>query len=162
PGKVNYFRGNDPRKWRTGIPTYAKVRYRGVYAGVDVVYYGAQRQLEYDFVVAPGADPTRIRLAVTGAEALGVDGAGDLLLRTATGALRLHKPLIYQGMGSARREVDGGYVVIGKDRVGFRVAAYDAGKPLVIDPVLSYSTYLGGGLADIGYYGIAVDSAGNA
>ena len=162
PGKVNYFRGNDPRKWRTGIPTYAKVRYRGVYAGVDVVYYGAQRQLEYDFVVAPGADPTRIRLAVTGAEALGVDGAGDLLLKTATGALRLHKPLIYQGMGSARREVDGGYVVIGKDRVGFRVAAYDAGKPLVIDPVLSYSTYLGGGLADIGYYGIAVDSAGNA
>jgi PKD repeat protein len=159
-GKVNYFRGNDPRKWLTGIPTYTKVRYRDVYAGVDVVYYGAQRQLEYDFVVAPGADPTRIRLAVTGAEALGVDGAGDLLLKTATGALRLHKPLIYQEGDAGRQEIAGGYVLLGKDRVGFRVAAYDAGRPLVIDPVLSYSTYLGGICGDAGY-GIAVDSAGD-
>jgi PKD repeat protein len=160
PGKVNYFRGNDPHKWRTGVPTYTKVRYRDVYAGVDVVYYGAQRQLEYDFVVAPGADPTRIRLAVTGAEALGVDGAGDLLLTTATGALRLHKPLIYQEGDAGRQEIAGGYVLLGKDRVGFRVAAYDAGRPLVIDPVLSYSTYLGGICGDAGY-GIAVDSAGD-
>ncbi len=160
-GKANYFTGNDPQKWRTGIPTYAKVRYRDVYPGVDVVYYGAQQQLEYDFVVAPGADPTRIRLAVTGAEALSVDAAGDLVLQTASGALRLHKPLIYQVRDGVRQEIAGGYVLLGKDRVGFRVAAYDTGRPVVIDPVLSYSTYLGGGSSDIGY-GIAVDSAGNA
>ena len=172
-GKVNYLTGKDPQRWRTGIPTYAKVRYRDVYPGVDVVYYGAQRQLEYDFVVAPGADPARIRLAVTGAEALNIDATGDLVLRTAGGALRLHKPLIYQETGGARKEIAGGYVLLGKDRVGFRVAAYDTETPLVIDPVLSYSTFLGGASivcdetgctnnnTDYGV-GIAVDSAGNA
>ena len=103
-GRVNYLTGKDPQKWRTGIRTYAKVRYRDVYPGVDVVYYGAQRQLEYDFVVAPGADPTRIRLAVTGAEALNIDATGDLVLWTAGGALRLHKPLIYQESGGARKK----------------------------------------------------------
>jgi PKD repeat protein len=162
PGKTNYFIGNDPQKWRTGIPTYAKVAYREVYPGVDVVYYGAQRQLEYDFVVAPGADPTLIRLAVTGAETLRIDGAGDLVLQTANGALRLHKPVVYQETGTARQKIIGGYVLLGRDRVGFRVAAYDTARPLVIDPVLSYSTYLGGS----SYYehasSVAVDSAGNA
>jgi PKD domain/Beta-propeller repeat len=161
PGKANYFIGNDPHKWRTGIPTYAKVAYRDVYPGIDVVYYGAQRQLEYDFIVAPGADPAQIRLAVTGAEALGVDEAGDLVLRTAGGTLKLNKPLIYQETGGKKQQIAGGYVLLDKDRVGFRVAAYDAGKPLVIDPVLSYSTYLGGSNDDFGW-AIAVDSAGNA
>ena len=161
PGKVNYFRGNDPHKWRTGIPTYTKVRYRDVYAGVDVVYYGARRQLEYDFVVAPGADPTQIRLAVNGAEALSVDTTGDLVLRTMGGALRLHKPLIYQETDHARKEIAGGYVLLGKDQVGFHIAAYDTRRPVVIDPVLSYATYLGGINDDFGW-AIAVDSAGNA
>jgi streptogramin lyase len=161
PGRVNYFIGNDPHKWRANIPTYAKVGYREVYPGVDVVYYGAQGRLEYDFIVAPGADPTRIRLDVTGAEKLGVDTTGDLVLQTSSGALRLHRPLIYQEKAGVRQEIDGGYVLVGKDQIGIRVAAYDAGRPLVIDPVLSYSTYLGGTALDFGY-SIAVDSAGNA
>jgi PKD repeat protein len=173
PGTANYFTTKDPHKWRTAIPTYAKVKYRDVYPGVDVVYYGAQRQLEYDFVVAPGADPARIRLAVTGANALSVDAAGDLVLQTASGALRLHKPLIYQVRDGARQEIAGGYVLFGKDRVGFRIATYDSQRPVVIDPVLSYATYLGGSSVVCDEYGcsnnnidygagIAVDSAGNA
>src|SRR2546422_631404 len=161
PGKVNYFVGNDPDKWRTGITTYTKVRYRDVYPRVDVVYYGAQRQLEYDFIVAPRAHPTPIRLVVTGAEAHRVDGAGDLMLQTSSGALRLHKPLIYQEAGGVRQEIAGSYVLFGKGRVGFRVAAYDTGRPLVIDPVLSYSTYLGGSTRGYGYR-IAVGRARNA
>jgi Bacterial Ig-like domain (group 3)/Beta-propeller repeat len=160
-GKVNYFIGNEPGKWRTAVPTYAKVKYRDVYPGVDLVYYGAQRRLEYDFIVAPGADPARIRLAVSGVDTLRMDATGDLVLRTSSGALRLHKPLIYQEVGGVRREVAGNYVLRGRRQAGIRVAAYDARRPLVIDPGLSYSTYLGGSAGDYGY-GIAVDAAGNA
>jgi hypothetical protein len=86
PGKVNYLRGNDPRRWRTGVPTYGKVRYHGVYPGVDLVYYGDQRRLEYDFIVAPGADPRRVRLGFIGARAVRLEKRGDLLLQTAAGA----------------------------------------------------------------------------
>jgi len=170
PGKVSYFIGNDPKQWRTDIPTYARLEYRDVYPGVDLIYHGAQGSLEYDFVVAPGADPSGIALAFHGAEKLEIDSEGNLLLRVAGGSLRQQKPHIYQEVDGVRRKIDGGYVFRslsqrdsshGARGIGFHVAAYDTSKPLIIDPVLSYSTYLG----DIGFdegRGIAVDSSGNA
>src|SRR5207245_1461810 len=161
PGKANYFIGSDPANWRTDVPTYAKVRYKNVYPGIDLIYYGNQRQLEYDFVVSPGADPTRIRLGFQGADKLEVDAKGDLVLHTATGVSRHRKPVIYQEVDGARRGIAGGYVLEGARRVGFRVAAYDARRPLVIDPALFYSTYLGGGGADF-IQTTALDASGNA
>jgi Beta-propeller repeat len=161
PGKVNYFIGNDPKKWRTDVPIYTKVRYTDIYPGVDLVYYGSPGQLEYDFVVAPGADPRAITLSVEGAEKLEVDTRGDLVLRLASGQIRQRKPLIYQEIDGVRREIPGGYVLNRGGRVGFQVSAYDAASPLVIDPVLVYSTYLGGGRDDLGGK-VAVDSTGSA
>jgi hypothetical protein len=144
PGKSNYFIGNDPRKWRAGIPTYAKVKYRGVYPGIDLVFYGDRRQLEHDFVVAPGADPAAIALAFDGAENVKINDQGDLVLCSSEGEVRLHKPQIYQEGNGGREAVAGHYIVKADGRVGFKVAQYDGARPLVIDPVLSYSTYLGG------------------
>jgi hypothetical protein len=161
PGKTNYFIGNDPTKWRTNVPTYAKVQYTNVYPRIDLIYYGKQGQLEYDFVVGPGADPKRILLGFQGADRLEVDASGDLVMHTAAGTIRQQKPIIYQEVNGGRREIPGGYVLKGARRVGFQVAAYDASRPLVIDPVLFYSTYLGGSGNDDGI-GIAVDAAGNA
>jgi hypothetical protein len=172
PGKSNYFLGNDPAKWRTNVPTYRKVEYREVYPGVSLVYYGNQRQLEYDFVVAPGADPGQIRLGVEGADRVEVDAEGDLVLQaTAGGQVRFHKPLVYQEVDGARREVEGSFALRAsslksairnpKSEIGFEVAVYDPTCPLVIDPVLVYSTYLGGS-GDDWSWGIAVDSSGNA
>ena len=122
PGKVNYFIGRDPKTWRTNIPTYGRVRYGAVYRGIDLVYYGNGRQLEYDFIVAPGADPGVITLAFEGADALAVSAEGDLVLQTRGGELRLRKPLIYQEVGGTKRSVPGGYVVRGERGVGFQVA----------------------------------------
>jgi hypothetical protein len=161
PGKSNYFIGNDPAKWRTNVPAYAKVNYQQVYPGVDLVYHGTQGKLEYDFVVAPGADPGVIRLSFEGAERLELDAQGDLVLRTAAGELRQHRPVVYQEVAGARHAVSGNYVLRERREAGFEIARYDASQPLVIDPVLSYSTYLGGRDFDEGL-GIAVDSAGNA
>lgn len=161
PGKSNYFIGNDPKKWRNNVPTYAKVKYEGVYSGIDLVYYGNQRQLEYDFVVAPGADPRRIRFDVLGAKSISQDAHGDLLLRTSAGEVRWQKPVVYQEKDGVRQEIDGNYVVKHGHRVAFAVAGYDSKRPLVIDPVLGYSTYLGGSGTDAGA-GVAVDSSGNA
>ena len=161
PGNVNYFIGNDPTKWRTNVPTYAKVEYRDVYPGVNLVYYGNQRKLEYDFVVAPGADPGAIRLAFEGVDNLTLDTQGNLILHTVGGEIRQQVPIVYQESNGARREISGRYVLQGKDGVGFQVAAYDRTKPLVIDPVLVYSTYLGGSGFD-GGLGIALDASGNA
>ncbi|HEY6187057.1 MAG TPA: SBBP repeat-containing protein [Pyrinomonadaceae bacterium] len=162
PGRSNYFIGRDPQKWRTNLTGYSRVQYEGIYPGVDMVYYGKQRQLEYDFVVAPGADPHIIRLDFDGAEKIEIDEQGDLVLSLAGRQVRQHKPFMYQAEdGGRRREVSGGYVLKGDDEVGFRVGDYDASKPLIIDPVLSYSTYLGGNNSDIGD-SIAVDASGNA
>src|SRR2546422_1798207 len=175
PGIVNYFIGKDPKKWRTNIPTYAKVRHKDVYPGVDLVYYGNQRQLEYDFVVAPGGDPNRIKLAFQGAEDVRIDSQGDLILQVNGGEVRLLKPNVYQEIKGKKHTIDGRYILqtIQHDsrltnnvglgvQVGFQVAAYDANRPLVIDPaVLFYSTYLGGSGSDQAF-GIAVDLAGNA
>src|SRR5882672_10787022 len=162
PGKANYFVGRDRSKWRTNVPTYAKVQYKNVYPGIDLVYYGNQRQLEYDFVVAPGADPNKIVLGFKGAEKLAIDAQGDLVLQTRGGKIRQHKPVVYQDIDGARHEIAGSYVRKGANRIAFKIAAYDLTRPLVIDPVvLSYSTYLGGTSVDAGK-AIAVDAAGNA
>ncbi len=161
PGKVNYFIGNDPKKWHTNIPTYAKVKYQDVYPGVDLIYYGNQRQLEYDLIVAPGTDPKVITLAFEGADKFEIDAQDNLILHAVGEQIRLHKPLIYQDVKNVRQKISGGYVLKDNHKIGFRVAAYDASQPLIIDPVLSYSTYLGGSGHDYGD-GIVVDSDGNA
>ncbi|HEY3132394.1 MAG TPA: SBBP repeat-containing protein [Acidobacteriota bacterium] len=164
PGKTNYLVGADPNKWRTDVPTYAKVKYEAVYPGVDLLFYGTARQLEYDFVIAPGADPESIRLEFQTPQAgssLRIDFDGDLIVSTRTGEIRQHKPAIYQDLGGVRRTIPGGYVLKGKHLVGFQVGKYETDSPLVVDPVLVYSTYLGGGGDEEGH-GVAVDSAGNA
>ncbi len=160
PGVSNYLIGSDRSKWRTGIERFARVRYQGVYPGIDLVYYGNQRQLEYDFVVAPGADPRRIRMEFDGVKAMRLDANGDLVLTCDGGELRQHKPLVYQGDGAARREIAGRYAIEGR-KVSFRLARYDAHQPLVVDPKISYSTYLGSS-GDEGAFDIAVDDKGNA
>jgi uncharacterized repeat protein (TIGR01451 family) len=161
PGKSNYFKGNDASQWQTAIPNYTKVQYSDIYKGINLIYYGNQRQLEYDFVVASGADPNTIKLAFDGARKLRIDANGDLLLSTKTGDVRMHKPYVYQETENGRQTVTSRYVLKGKRQVGFEVAAYDNSKPLTIDPVLSYSTFLGGSNYEEGR-SIAVDSSGNA
>jgi Beta-propeller repeat len=160
-GKSNYFIGNDPSRWRRNVTSYAQVRYSSVYPGIDLIYYGNQQQLEYDFVVSPGADPDAIELSFDGADRMEVDARGDLILHTEGGELRQRKPLTYQEMNGRRREIASRYVLRGGQQVGFEVAAYDPARPLVIDPVLGYSTYLGGTASDVAQ-GVAVDAAGNA
>jgi hypothetical protein len=161
PGSVNYFLGNDPSRWLTDVATFGRVEYQGVYAGIDLVYYGTREgELEYDFVVAPGADPSVIALSFSGTSGVGLESNGDLVLEAGGGSLRQHKPVLYQTVGGARREVSGSYVVRDGGQVGFEVGAYDPGLPLVIDPVLSYGSYYGGSGTDQGL-GAAVDSSGN-
>ncbi len=161
-GKINYFRGNDPSKWQTNVKTYAAVRYRGIYEGVDLVYYGnAQGRMEYDFVVAAGADPRQISLQIEGAKSVGVDAAGDLVIATPAGEMRQRRPEVYQEVEGGRRGVEGGYMVEPGGRVRFSLGEYERAAPLVIDPVLEYSTYLGGSGFDVAG-GIAIDSARNA
>ncbi len=160
PGTSNYFIGNDPAKWQTNVPTYAKVKYEAIYSGIDLVYYGNQRQLEYDFIVAPGADPRRIQFDVRGAKRIRRDEHGDLVLKVGDGEIRWHKPVVYQEKDGARQLLAARYAITDKTRVGFALAKYDASRPLYIDPLI-YSTYLGGSAWDQGN-GIAVDGAGNA
>jgi Bacterial Ig domain/Beta-propeller repeat/Carboxypeptidase regulatory-like domain len=162
PGRSNYFTGSDRSKWRAGVRNYARAQYSQVYPGIDLVYYGNQRQLEYDFIVAPGADPKTIALNFGGAEKIEVDGSGDLVLHTPGGKVRQRKPVLYQEVNGERQMVAGSYALRGRDEAGFNVGDYDASKPLVIDPVLEYSTYLGSsGSGDVGY-DVAVDKDGNA
>lgn len=161
PSKSNYFIGNDPDRWSTSIPAYAKVECQQVYPGVDLVYHGKQGQLELDFVLAPGADPEAIALKIRGSQAIEIDSRGDLRLSMEGGEVRLHSPQLYQQSGNTRHNVAGSYVLAHEDEVHFQVAAYDRRRPLVIDPVLTYSTYLGGSNADFAQ-AVAVDSAGNA
>ena len=160
-GKVNYLTGNDRTRWQTGVPTYRRVRYDDVWPGVDLVWHGTRSALEYDFVVAPGADPSRIRLRFDGAQRLRVDAAGDLVVTTAAGDLVQQAPVLYQEGANGRTPVHGTYVLRGKRQVAFRIGAYDTTRPLVIDPVLAYATYLGGTLDDEAL-GIAVDAQGQA
>ncbi len=168
-GTSNYFIGNDPAKWHTKVPNYAKVKYKGIYPGIDLVYYGNQRQLEYDFIVAPGADPRRIAFDVEGAKRIRKDAQGDLVLKmeTGDGELRWHRPVVYQEKNGARQLVTAHYAITDTNRVTFELAKYDAGRPLYIDPLI-YSTYLGSDVNECvcntfaNPVGIAVDNAGNA
>lgn len=160
-GTSNYLIGSAPSHWRTNVPQYAKVKYEGLYPGTDLVFYGDEHALEGDFVVNPGANPNAIRLSIEGARTLRIDEKGDLVMATEGDALVLKRPLIYQIIKGARRLVRGGYVVRNGTEIGFRIAPYDHNRPLVIDPVIAYSTYLGGSNYDAAVR-IAVDSAGNA
>lgn len=159
PGVSHYYVGQDPAHWHTQIPNYAKVRYSSVYPGVDLVYYGNQQQLEYDFVVAPGADPNAIAVDFKGVDSLTVNEAGDLVLATSGGSFVQHKPVIYQDVDGERRIIAGRYAVDGT-RVTFKIASYDPTRPLVIDPTLAYATFFGGKDFDYGN-SIAVDPQGN-
>ncbi len=161
PGRSHYFIGSDPAKWRTNIPHYARVRYRGVYPGIDLVCYGDPRRLEFDFVVAPGGNPKVIQLRLEGHRLLRIDGQGNLIVQFEGMEIQQLKPVVYQEVNGRRVEVAGRYVLRGPDRVTFHLGPYDPGHPLVIDPVLIYSTYLGGNFRD-NAWGIAADASGNA
>ncbi len=164
PAKAHYFLGSDPRAWRTNLPTYAKVRYADIYPGIDMIFYGNAKQLEYDFIVAPGNDPACIRLAFEGPEQIELDPHGDLVLSTATGKIEQHKPGVYQEVGGIRQEISGEYVLSEERQVSFQIGSYDHNVPLIIDPALVYSSYLGGSGGENGRFmaGIAVDSEGQA
>ncbi len=163
PGKTNYFRGQDPRKWHTNIANYARVRYENIYPGVNLLYYGNQGRLEYDFEVKPGTEPGIIRLRFPGAQQVHVDKAtDDLLVRAGRSDVRFHRPVVYQTDDRGGKSYLAGRYVLDASRhsVGFRVSRYDQRRTLVIDPTLSYSTYLGGSQDDEGT-ALAVDSSGD-
>jgi hypothetical protein len=163
--RVNYFIGNDPKKWHTDVPAYAKVKYAGIYPGIDLVFYGNRSELEYDFVLAPGANPKTIALDVDGASKMHLDARGNLVMSVAGVSVNLKKPNAYQDLNGVRHEVAGNYAITNNREVRFALANYDRTKPLTIDPVVTYSTYVGGsGNAsggDVGN-GIALDGSGDA
>jgi hypothetical protein len=180
PGKVNYFIGDEPSRWRSNVLTYAKVGYQDVYPGIDVTYYGRDQQLEYDFIVSPGADPNLIKLNFAGADGAEIDPGGNLVLHTAAGDVIQQKPYLYQLVDGVRKEIAGNFVLTTKhsplrasqdaiatqdsrlSTISFDVGTYDSSKPLIIDPLfLRYSSYLGGiGNGDLGY-AVAADESGN-
>src|SRR5579871_985144 len=169
PGRSNYYIGNDPSRWATGVQHYAAVQVSGVYPGIDLAYRAEGGAIEYDFTVAAGADPRRIRLAFDGARSVRLDAAGNLRVRTEHGELVHRAPLLYQEAGAGRRPVRGRFVMAGAREVRFNVESYDRAQPLVIDPTIGFSTYLGGSSytdssrttttqGDAGY-GIVVDAS---
>ncbi len=170
PGIANYFLGKDPSSWHTNVPTYAKVQYSGVYPGVDLVYYGNQHQLEYDFLVTPHANPKQVRLHFAGAKRLSLKPDGDLTVTARHGEVAFHKPAVYQTINGQRHAVEGRFTLLARNKVGFQLGNYDHTQELVIDPILAYSTYLGGSGIFIPQTGmvygdsasaIAVDSSGD-
>jgi hypothetical protein len=162
-GRSNYLIGNDPAKWHRNVPQFSRVKYRSVYPGVDLIYYGNHRQLESDYVVAPGADPQQIALQVSGADRLHMSPQGDLVLSTTAGDVLLRRPRAYQrsASGDGKQEVAASYVQTEANLLKIKLGSYDSTHPLIIDPVLAYSTYLGGTLNNFPQ-GIAADSAGFA
>jgi hypothetical protein len=144
PGKSNYFIGNNPTQWHRNVPQFARVRYAGVYPGIDLVFYGNQGRLEYDFEIAPGADPKQVALRFQGSDNIKLNPAGDLVLPISGGEVKLEAPQVYQRVGDKNRPVSGRFALRGKDKVGFELGPYDRSRTLVIDPVLSYSSFLGG------------------
>ena len=158
-GKSNYFFGNEPAKWRTGVAQFARVRYENVYPGINLVFYGNQGRLEYDFQVAPGADASQAELEFQGAKNVELSG-GALVIHTAEGSVRLNAPALYQEIDGQRRSVQGGFVLRGQNRAGFAIGAYDQSRELIIDPTLSFSTYFGG-TGDEHATSVAVDGSFN-
>ncbi len=161
PGRSNYLIGSDRSKWRTDVANYARVRYREIYPGIDLVFYGNPQLLEYDFVLKPGADPNMIRLSFDGVKRMNIDRNGDLVLQTPGGEVVQRKPFVYQEVNGEKKAVAGRYAIKGTRKVGFRIGQYDRSRPLVIDPVLVFSTLLGGRFGDAAT-AIAVDGEGNA
>lgn len=161
PGRSHYYIGDDPAAWRLNVPHYARVTYASVYPGIDMAWHGEQGGLEFDFIVAPGADPAPIRLELEGARPARLDTAGDLWLATATGELRLRRPVAYQESSDRREAVDAAFELDPAGReLRFRLGSYDASRRLIIDPVIAYADYLGGGSDDSGL-ALAVDAGGN-
>jgi len=162
PVKSNFFLGADPKGWRTGVPNYGRVEYADIYAGIDLVYYGDHSgHLEHDFIVKPGASPALIKLRLVGMQALRRLDSGAVQVELADATATLMKPVIYQQIDGRRVSVSGGYTIEGRDSIGFKIGHYDPSRTLVIDPVLDYSTFLGGGILTAAY-GITVDRDGNA
>jgi hypothetical protein len=161
PGKINYLLGNNPAQWHTGVPTFAQVRVENVYPGVNVVYYGNGRQLEYDFDLAAGVTPQTIALRFDDAEKISVNPQGELVVSLNGGDIIQHPPVVYQNAGATRREINGGYKILDPHTATFALSSYDHNLPLVIDPILGYSTYFGGNKGDTAY-AIAVDTNGCA
>ena len=159
PGKSNYLRGNDPARWRTNIPTFARLRYSHVYPGIDLVFYGTEDDLEHDFIVAAGADPKQINVELKGAKKISVNATGDLLIYMGGGDLVLKKPVAYQEIGGTRRNVDASFALSG-NHISFILGNYNREQRLIIDPVLSFGTFLGGSSFDQ-INAMATDSAGN-
>lgn len=165
-GKVHYLKGKDPSGWRRNVPLYARVAYESVYPGIDLVFYGNQRQLEHDYVLAPGADPKKVRFAFQGADRVEIDRSGELVVRLGDEEVRLHRPIAYQDTKAGRGPIPVDYRLIatgglGLPEVGFTVGIYDPGTALVIDPVIDYSSYLGGSWYEV-MLSITVDPDGNA
>lgn len=159
-GKVSYFLGDNPQDWTTDVVSYKQVEYAQVYPGIDLVYYGNQQQLEYDFKLAAGADYKNIALNFSGTDHIKIASNGDLLLQTAGGDVHHKRPYVYQEINGNRRTIDSAYLLKDRNQIGFQLGDYDENYPVVIDPVLSYATYFGGNGDDVAY-DIAVDAAGN-
>ena len=160
PGKINYLTGNDPAQWHTGLAMFAKVRVEELYPGVNLVYYGNQQQLEYDFAIAPGTNPDVIEIHFDGADKISVNPQGELVLKLAGGEIRQPKPVIYQMMDGVRKGIEGGYRMVDAHTVAFAIGQYYRSQPLVIDPVLGYSTYFGGTAGDTAW-AVALDTNGS-
>jgi len=156
PGTTNYFIGDDPSRYIVDANTFARVKYESIYPGIDIVFYGTQRELEYDLVVAPRADPRTIALELQGIDRLKLLPEGSLALHTPSGDVEFRKPVAYQDIRGTRRDVDVRYALLAKNRIGFRLGRYDVGHPLVIDPILAISTNLWGTST-----GVALDPANN-
>ena len=160
-GKVNYLIGNDRSRWRTDIPTFQRVHYGDVWQGIDLVWYGTQTEMEYDFLVKPGSEVAQIRVEFKGVEEMRLNEKGDLILVTNGEEVVHSAPKVYQVQEEGRVAVFGKYVIKDTDEIGFEVGDYDHSKPLVIDPVLIYSSYIGGDSSDLGF-AVAADVNGNA
>src|SRR5579859_6218091 len=161
PGTSNYYIGKQRANWVTGVPQYSRVRVKSIYSGIDLVYYGNQGQLEYDFVLSPGVDPRVLSFKVNGAQEVNVDGSGNLRLRVAKEMIEIQKPTIYQeSEGGVRRAIAGHLVLRGNNEVTFQIGDYDRHKPLIIDPALSFSSLIGANNSTQ-VQGVAVDSSGN-
>jgi hypothetical protein len=164
-GKVNYFIGDNPRRWHTDIPTYGEVLYRDLYPGIDLAFYGKRGQPEYDWVVKPGANPSAIKLRVegsrSGAQGLRIDRQGNLVVREGSGIIRQTRPVIYQTVSGARQVISARYVIQRRNDVHIALGRYDHTRTLTIDPGLRYSTFLTGGVGGQGN-AIVADAAGDA